>query len=54
MISVVKRKKKRRRRGEGVGPSVPAPSACDPRQMRRREQRQKSHELSSYFSFLSF
>jgi hypothetical protein len=48
MISAVKRKKKRRRRGEGACPSVPAPGACEPRQRRRRVQRQESYEPGTY------
>jgi hypothetical protein len=46
--SVVERKKKRRRRREGAGPSVPAPGVREPRQRRRRVQRQESHEPGTY------
>jgi hypothetical protein len=53
-ISVVERKKKRRMRGEGADPSVPAPSACEPRYRRRMMQRQRSQEPGAYSSFLSF
>jgi hypothetical protein len=54
MISTVERKKKRRMREEGAGPSVPTSGACEPRQRRRRVQRQESHEPSAYSSFFSF
>jgi hypothetical protein len=46
--SVVERKKKRRRRGEGKSPSLPAPGAREPRHIRRRVQRQESHEPGTY------
>jgi hypothetical protein len=46
--SVVERKKKRRRRREGAAPSVLAPGACEPKQRRRRVQRQEPHEPGTY------
>jgi hypothetical protein len=46
--SVIERKKKRRRRREGMNPSLPAPGAREPRQRRRRVQRQESHEPGTY------
>jgi hypothetical protein len=53
-ILAVERKKKRRRRREGADPSVHAPGACEPRQRRKRVQRQRSQEPGAYSFFLSF
>jgi hypothetical protein len=46
--SVVERKKKRRRRREGAAPSVLAPDVCEPKQRRRRVQRQEPYEPGTY------
>jgi hypothetical protein len=45
---VVERKKKRKGRREGAAPSVPAPGVCEPKQGRRRVQRQEPHEPGTY------
>jgi hypothetical protein len=48
VVRSIGKKKRRREKKEGANPSMSAPGACEPRQRRKRVQRQESHETCTY------